>query len=85
MTYRVEYTTNAARTVRKMPRAVQRRVLERAAGLAAQPRPSDCKKLSGPVALWRVRVGDYRLVYTVDDAARVVTVTRIGHRGDVYR
>ncbi len=85
MSYRVEYTTNAARGVRKLPPAAQIRVLDRAGGLAAEPRPSGCKKLSGPVALWRVRAGDYRIVYTVDDDSKVVTVTRVGHRSDVYR
>ena len=50
-----------------------------------RPRPSGCKKISGMrEVLWRVRVGDYRVIYAVDDAIRVVEVRRVGHRGDIY-
>lgn len=53
-------------------------------GLATNPRPSGCQKLSGREA-WRVRVGDNRVVYEIDDPARRVLVVHIGHRRDVYR
>jgi mRNA interferase RelE/StbE len=48
------------------------------------PRPAGCKKLRGYKDQWRVRVGDWRAVYIIDDAARLVTITRIGHRREVY-
>jgi mRNA interferase RelE/StbE len=52
--------------------------------LADEPRPAGCRKLAGLDDAWRIRVGDYRIVYVVDDLARTVTVTRIGHRRDIY-
>ena len=49
-----------------------------------EPRPAGCKKLKGGDAEWRIRVGDYRVVYVIDDAKLLVTVTRIRNRSDVY-
>ena len=59
---------------------IDRKILE----LADQPRPAGCRKLKGYSDQWRVRVGDWRVVYIIDDAARLVSVTRIGHRREVY-
>lgn len=61
------------------------RVLARIEGLAAEPRPSAAKKLQGSQHLWRIRVGDWRVVYAVNDRQRVVDIVRIRHRRDVYR
>jgi mRNA interferase RelE/StbE len=52
--------------------------------LADNPRPSGCKKLAGREG-WRIRVGDYRVVYEIDDQQRALTVLHIGHRKDIYR
>ena len=52
--------------------------------LAEEPRPLGCRKLKGYLG-WRVRVGDYRIVYEIDDASRTVTVLRVGHRKEIYR
>ena len=52
--------------------------------LEASPRPPGCKKLKGADKEWRIRVGDYRIVYEIDDAAKTVDVTRIAHRREVY-
>jgi mRNA interferase RelE/StbE len=49
------------------------------------PRPAGCTKLAGTADGYRIRVGDYRIVYLIDDAAQIVTVTRVGHRREVYR
>jgi mRNA interferase RelE/StbE len=53
--------------------------------LEATPRPSGAKKLTDQNSCWRVRVGDFRIVYRIDDARQLVDVIRIAHRGDVYR
>jgi len=58
--------------------------LEKLEGLAADPRPSGCKKLRGYKDLWRIRIGDYRVVYIIDDAQKIVRITRVAHRSDVY-
>ena len=61
-----------------------RRVKQALAKLADEPRPRDSKKLSERKG-WRIRVGDYRVIYQIDDSSKVVTVVYIGHRRDVYR
>lgn len=58
--------------------------MPRLEALAATPRPPGCKRLKGGDKEWRIRVGDYRAVYEIDDAAKTVVVTRIAHRREVY-
>ena len=53
--------------------------------LAGDPRPAGCKKLRGHKDLWRIRAGDYRVVYIIDDANSLVSIIRIAHRREVYR
>jgi mRNA interferase RelE/StbE len=60
------------------------RLIPRLEDLASNPRPSGCKKLRGGDGEWRIRAGDYRVVYTIDDAKLLVEVTRIRHRSEVY-
>lgn len=84
MTYRVELERSATVGLRKLPRGDQQRVVAKLRGLAEDPRPSGVTKLSGTEG-WRIRSGDYRIVYLVDDAEQIVTVTRIAHRKHVYR
>ncbi len=61
------------------------RTMARIDGLSDEPRPSGCTKLTGYKNSCRVRAGDYRIVYTIDDTIRVVSVTRVAHRREVYR
>ncbi len=84
MSYRVEFTTAAARQVKKLPRPARDRLLTAIEGLQDDPRPHGAKKLAGEQTAWRIRVGDYRVIYDVLDAELVVTVVRAGHRRDVY-
>jgi len=60
------------------------RIAPRLEKLASNPHPPGCKKLKGGDKEWRIRVGDYRVVYTIDDANSLVEVTRIRHRSEVY-
>jgi mRNA interferase RelE/StbE len=66
-------------------KATLSRLIEKVKSLAAQPRPSGSEKLAGRQNLYRVRQGNYRVIYSVDDKSRVVDVVKVGHRGDVYR
>ena len=61
------------------------RLIENVKSLATQPSPSGSEKLAGRPNLYRVRQGNYRVIYSVDDEARVVDVVKVGHRKDVYR
>jgi mRNA interferase RelE/StbE len=83
-TFRVELTTAAAREVRKLDPQVRRRILLGLAELESDPRPAGARKLVGFDDAWRVRVGDYRILYEVVDDLVVVTVFRVAHRREVY-
>ncbi|MBI4617220.1 MAG: type II toxin-antitoxin system RelE/ParE family toxin [Planctomycetes bacterium] len=83
--YRVEFAPAALRALRALPRDVQRRLRPRIDALTEDPRPAGARKLSGAETLYRVRAGEYRVVYAVEDDRLLVLVVRIGHRRDVYR
>lgn len=84
MSYRVEFSTAAARQVKKLPRPARDRVLDAVEGLAEDPRPHGAKKLVGEQHAWRIRIGDYRVIYDVLDEVLTVTVVRAAHRRQVY-
>jgi mRNA interferase RelE/StbE len=84
VTYRLEILPGAERDLRRLAPAILRRVDARLRSLADQPRPPGVRHLQGS-PFWRLRVGDYRVIYTIDDAQQVVTIARVRHRGDVYR
>jgi mRNA interferase RelE/StbE len=75
---------SARKELETLPDIVLDRTVRKIESLGVLPRPSGCKKLKGHKDQWRVRVGDWRIVYIIDDAARVVHVTRIAHRSGVY-
>jgi mRNA interferase RelE/StbE len=75
----------AAQTLRKLERRDQERLAPAFADLATNPRPPGATKLHRQPNIYRIRVGDFRIIYSPDDARRRVTITRIGHRRDVYR
>lgn len=81
--HRIELRPAAARALRKLDPPAQRRVRGAIALLAQDPRPPGARALQGRPGL-RVRVGDYRIVYTVEDDVLLVVVVRLGHRRDVY-
>ncbi len=83
--YRVDISKRAAKEIRDLPVAIVPRVHAAIVALATDPRPTGCKKLiDSRESLWRIRIGDYRVVYTVDDVVRVVDVRKAGHRKDIY-
>lgn len=84
--YTVQLTGAAARELRKLgaPRPVLTSIRDTIASLGANPRPPGAIKLTG-VDAWRVRVGDYRVIYEISDAIVLVTVVRIGHRREIYQ
>ena len=85
MSYRVEFLSSAQKEFLRLPKAERQRVGQRIESLADNPRPSGSSKLHGTQNLWRIRCGDYRVIYAIEDAALVVAVTKIGHRREVYR
>ena len=75
---------SAIKELEALPTKDRRKIITRIEGLAPGPRPHACEKLSG-LDQYRVRQGDYRVVYSVDDYVKVVLVVKVGHRRDVYR
>lgn len=82
--YAVELKPSARKELESLPDTVLARVVRKVESLANDPRPAGCKKLKGYKDQWRVRIGDWRVVYIIDDAARLLSVTRIAHRREVY-
>ncbi len=83
--YRVEVRPAALKQLDGIHPPDRARILRRIAVLADNPRPYGVTKLAGSDALWRIKVGDYRVVYAIVDAQLVVIVVRVAHRGEVYR
>ena len=83
--YRVEVARKAVKTIRQLPRSDQQRIRAALDLLAGEPRPPGCIALAGEDAVYRVRVGVYRILYEVFDDRLVIYVVRVGHRRDVYR
>jgi mRNA interferase RelE/StbE len=84
ISYRVALTGSAEKELQSLPTKMIARMMPRLEKLATKPRPSGCKKLRGGDNEWRIRIGDYRVVYVIDDDAKTVDVTRIAHRREVY-
>lgn len=84
MSYRVEFTAAAARQVKKLPRPARDRVLDAIEDLGEDPRPHGAKKLVGERTAWRIRIGDYRVLYDVFDSELTVSVVRTAHRREAY-
>jgi mRNA interferase RelE/StbE len=82
--YQVQIDTKAAKLLRKLDRPAQARLVAAIAALGVDPRPPGVKSLTGHPGLLRIRVGDYRVVYTVHDGELLVLVVHLGHRSDVY-
>lgn len=82
--YRIEIKKSAGKELRKIKRKDQERIIERIRGLAKNPRPPGSKKLSGEEK-YRIRQGDYRILYQIFDDVVLVAVVKIAHRRDVYK
>ncbi len=82
--YRLEIKKSAVKEIERLPRKDMKAVLERIESLSDNPRPHDCKKLSAQEK-YRVRCGDYRILYSIGNDILTVFVVKVGHRKDVYR
>jgi mRNA interferase RelE/StbE len=84
--YSLRIKTSAGRELERVASKRDRgRIVSRIGALAGDPRPPGCEKLAGASNAWRVRQGDYRILFTIDDEIRLVEVFKIGHRREVYR
>jgi mRNA interferase RelE/StbE len=82
--YHVSIVRRAIKDLAALPADEYERIRDAIAALAKKPRPAGCAKLTGRDG-WRIRVGNYRVIYEIDDRVRLVLVVHIGHRRDVYQ
>jgi mRNA interferase RelE/StbE len=82
--YRIEIKKSALKELSHIPPPYNKKIVEAIDELALDPRPADCKKLQGSEA-YRIRVADYRIIYTIEDVIQLIEVQRIRHRKDVYK
>jgi mRNA interferase RelE/StbE len=81
----IEFHPDVFKQLQQLPRPVFTAALKAVVALANEPRPAGCVKLAGAANDWRVRIGEYRIIYAINDKMQTVTVFRVAHRSDVYR
>jgi len=84
MKYTVEITSSAQRQFKKLPETIQDQLIPKILALEANPRPTGVKKLQ-VFEYYRIRMGDYRVVYSINDKVHLIKVLDLGHRKDIYR
>ena len=82
--YSLEVKRSASKEIAALPKADCQRVVAKIQLLASEPRPHGCEKLSG-AEKYRIRQGDYRILYEIDDSSRLVIIVKVGNRKEVYR
>ena len=82
--YRITFARSARKELEGLERAILARIWPRIEHLSAEPRPAGCVKLVGMRSLWRIRVGEYRVIYALDDKQRIVDVIAVRHRREAY-
>ncbi len=87
MIYKIQILEKIEKKFVRLPKKDKERIIEKINLLATNPKPADCKKLQGhkKPPLYRVRVGDWRIIYTVEDSILLVLVIEVGHRKEVYK
>lgn len=85
MTYSILLAPPAERQFKSLTESVRKRIVKRLKSLRENPRPQGVKKLAGEEVLYRIREGDYRIIYTIQDKELIVLVVKIGNRKEAYR
>lgn len=83
--YQILLERSAEQDLKKLQAADFQRIIAVIRGLAANPRPTGCRKIVGSKSDWRIRIGNYRVLYEIEDEAQLVRVMRVRHRREVYR
>ena len=85
MAYQIKYWARAKKSLSRIPNLDRQRIARGIDDLSRDPRPMGCEKMKGMEDTYRIRVGDYRVVYEIVDQVLIVYVVRVDHRKDVYR
>jgi mRNA interferase RelE/StbE len=83
--YTISLASSVGSDLKKVDRQAVPRIIAAIDALAEEPRPTGCRKLAGSLHTYRIRIGDYRVIYSVDDGSRQIVVERVRHRKDAYR
>jgi mRNA interferase RelE/StbE len=83
--YKITFARSARKELQALPKTIARRILAKVELLSSNPRPSGYKRLRGHSRLWRIRVGEYRIIYTINDNDLVVDISVVRHRSEAYR
>ena len=84
--YQIVVKPSARKELKKLPVLIATSIARKIDSLAKNPRPEGCKKLvNNKEELWRIRVGDYRILYAIDDSIRIVDIHHVGNRREIYR
>lgn len=83
--YSVEIARSAEKVLLKLPKQAVVKIMKRIVNLSSEPYPPDCRKLSGEDNVFRIRVGNYRIIYEIFEKKVVIVVLKVGHRKDIYR
>jgi mRNA interferase RelE/StbE len=85
LSYRIEVKSSAAKALRKIPKADQKRIADKIDSLAKNPPNPTVTKMKGNNPFHKVRVGDYRIIYEIQEEVFIILIVKIGHRKDVYK
>ena len=83
--YEVFLERRAERDLKRLPAGIFNRLIPHIKALSENPKPSGCRKITGSKNDWRIRIGDYRIIYEIDEGEGAVRVMRVRHRREVYR
>ena len=84
--YRITFKKSAAKELEHLPAKIVKNISPAINNLSENPRPDGCKKLKGSQeGAWRIRIGDYRVLYIIDDIVRIIDIQKVGHRKDIYK
>ncbi len=83
--YNIVFSKRAEKDIQKLSARVVEKIIPEIIALADNPRPIGCKKLKGYTDLWRIKIGDYRVIYSVEDVILLVDIREVGNRKDIYR
>ena len=83
--YKVNIERTAEKELKKLPAREFWRIISKIKALADEPRPTDCRKILGSKSDWRIRIGDYRVIYEIDDTEDTVKIMKVRHRREAYR
>lgn len=83
--YKIEWKRSAGKEVKKLPKILIPRIIAAVEELAENPFPSGCRKITGTEHTYRIRIGDYRILYAVESDRLIIVIIRIGHRKNIYK